>query len=228
MFILMLVVHLSQSVHLRLSVHLNEGVNTLAQVNALAQVNPQAQVNVLDRLLAVVNGEVVTMSDVRAARQLKLIAGSDTMTDDQLLDAVIERRLTIAEVARYTAAEPPAADVDARRKTWDASLPRGTTAAAALAAAGMRAEALAAWFRDDARLAAYLEQRFNAAAQPTRQQAMAYFQQHAADFAVGGIVPQFESVEPEVRRRVAADRRATRIRDWVQSLKQRAEIRKLK
>ncbi len=200
---------------------------TLMLLVHLAQVNPEVQVNVLDRILAIVNGEVVTLSDVRAARQLKLIAGADALTDDRLLDALIERRLTTAEVGRYTSAEPPAADVAARRRSWDASLPRGVTAAAALATVGMRDAALTAWFRDELRLAAYLDQRFTAAAQPTRQQALAYFQKNAADFAVGGVTPEFASIEPEVRRRVAAERRATRIKDWVDSLKQRAEIRRL-
>jgi len=191
-------------------------------------VNPQAPAaNVLDRMLAIVNGEVVTLSDVRAARQLKLIARADAMTDDQLLDALIERRLTIAEVAKYTSAAPAAGDIDARRAAWEASLPRGTTAARALAAVGMRDAALTAWFRDDLRIAAYLDQRFTAAAQPTRQQAQAYFQQHAAEFAVNGVTPLFETVEPEVRLRVAAERRATRIADWIAALKARAEIRHL-
>lgn len=202
MVALMLLVHLS----------LNAGV--------------QAQGSVLDRIVATVNGEVVTLSDVRAARQLKLIAGADAMTDDQLLDALIERRLTINEVARYTSAAPPAADIDARRKAWEATLPRGTTAANALAMVGMRDAALTEWFRDDLRLAAYLDQRFTAAAQPTRQQATAYFEEHKADFAVNGVVPEFASVEPEVRRRVAAERRAARIKEWTAGLKQRAEIRR--
>lgn len=186
---------------------------------------------VIDRMLAVVNGEVITMSDARAARQLKLIPRAEAMTDDQLVDALIERRLEVAEVAKYTAAEPPSADIAARRKSWEASLlPQlgGTTIAAAFAQAGMRDAALTAWFRDDLRLATYLDQRFTAAAQPTRQQAIEYFQAHTADFAVNGVTPEFASVEPEVRKRVAAERRATRIADWVASLKQRAEIRRLK
>jgi hypothetical protein len=187
----------------------------------------QAPGSVLDRIVATVNGEVVTFSDVRAARQLRLIAGADAMTDDQVLDALIERRLTINEVSRYTSAAPPAADIDARRKAWESALPRGTTAAAALAMVGMRDAALTEWFRDDLRLAAYLDQRFTAAAQPTRQQAQAYFQEHRADFAVNGATPEFASVEPEVRRRVAAERRAARIKEWVAGLKQRAEIRHL-
>lgn len=189
--------------------------------------NVQSSV-VLDKILAIVNGEVVTMSDVRAARELRLVGGPEAMTEDGVLDALIERRLTIAEVGRYTSAEPAAVDVETRRKTWEASLPRGTDTATVLRAVGMRDAALAAWFKDDLRMAAYLEQRFTAAAQPTRQQAQTYFQQHSADFAVNGVTPLFASVEPEVRRRVAAERRATRIKDWVDSLKQRAEIRRLK
>jgi hypothetical protein len=180
----------------------------------------------IDRMLATVNGDVVTLSDVRAARQLQLIAGADVMTDDQVVDALIERRLTIAEVGRYTSAEPSAADVAARRNAWEAALPPGTTPAAALAAVGMRDTALTAWFRDDLRLAAYLDQRFTAAAQPTRQQAQAYFQEHSNDFMVNGETPPFAAVEPEVRRRVAAERRATRTHDWIEGLKARAEIRR--
>lgn len=182
---------------------------------------------VLDRMLAIVNGEVVTMSDVRAGRRLRLIAGADAMSDEQLLDALIERRLTVAEVGRYTGAQPASAGVAARQRAWESSFPPGITAASALASVGMREAALTGWFRDDLRLAAYLDQRFTAAAQPTRQQALAYFQAHMADFAVNGVTPEFGSVEPEVRRRVAAERRAARIHDWVESLKQRAEIRRL-
>jgi len=96
-----------------------------------------------------------------------------------------------------------------------------------LASVGMRDAALAAWLRDDLRIAAYLDQRFTAAAQPTRDQALAFFRNHESDFAVAGTVPDFATVEAEVRRRVAADRRATRIREWIESLKQRAEIRRI-
>jgi len=189
--------------------------------------NVEQSGSVLDKMLAVVNGDVITLSDVRAARQLKLLAGAEGMTDDQVVDRLIERRLMIAEVARYTPAEPAAADVAARRKAWEATLAAGTAPAAALAAVGMRDAALTAWFRDELRLTAYLDQRFTAAAQPTRQQALVYFQAHAADFAVNGVTPEFASVEADVRRRVADERRATRIRDWVESLRQRAEIRRL-
>ena len=187
-----------------------------------------AQEVVLDRMLAVVNGEVVTALDVRAARRLRLLPSVTSMDDEAVLTQLIERRLILAEVARYAPAEPAADQIEMHRRGWSATLPAGTDIDKALVSAGMRGPALTAWLRDDLRIAVYLDQRFTAAAQPTRDQALAYFRAHETDFAVAGTTPEFSSVEAEVRRRVAADRRATRIREWIDSLKQRAEIRLIK
>lgn len=186
-----------------------------------------AQDIVVDRMLAVVNGDVVTQSDVRAARRLQLVPFAASMTDDALVTQLIERRLMLAEVARYAPAEPTLVQVTARRRTWASALPVGTDVAGTLASVGMREATLMAWLRDDLRLAAYLDQRFTAAAQPTREQALTYFREHEADFTVAGTTPEFVTVEADVRRRVAIDRRTTRVGEWIDALKQRAEIRRI-
>jgi len=186
-----------------------------------------AQDVVLDRMLAVVNGDVVTQSDVRAARRLGLVAQAASMDDDALVTRLMERRLMLLEVARYAPVEPTADQIAARRSAWVATLPAGADVTTTLSGAGMRESGLMAWLRDDLRIAAYIDQRFTAAAQPTREQALAYFREHEADFAVAGTTPEFASVEADVRRRVAADRRAARIREWTDALKQRAEIRRI-
>ena len=186
-----------------------------------------AQDVVVDRMLAVVNGDVITLSDARAARRLRLLPGVASMDDETLVGQLIERRLVLAEVARYAPAEPTAEQMAARRRAWAAGLPAGADVPKLLLSVGMREASLTSWLRDDQRIASYLDQRFTAAAQPTREQALAYFALHEADFAVGGVIPQFSTVEADVRRRVAADRRATRIREWIESLKQRAEIRRI-
>lgn len=188
----------------------------------------QAQDVVVDQMLVVVNGDLVTQSDVRAARRLQLVPLVASMSDEALIVQLIERRLVLAEVARYAPAEPTAEQVAARRASWAASLPAGIDLPQALANAGMREPVLMAWLRDDLRIAAYLDQRFTAAAQPTREQALAYFHAHEADFAVAGATPEFAAVEADVRKRVGAERRATRIREWIDSLKQRAEIRRVR
>lgn len=199
----------------------------LAVPARLSAVPAAMQAVVLDRMLATVNGSVITESDLRAVRALRLFGDPLSATDDQLVDRMIERRLMIAEVARYTPAEPKPEQIAARRQAWEASLPSGTDIPATLHAVGMRPEALDERFRDDLRISTYLDQRFNAAAQPTRQQAQAYFQAHRDEFTVNGATPPFADIEADVRTRVARERRETRIREWIESLKARAEIRRL-
>jgi hypothetical protein len=186
-----------------------------------------AQEVVVDRLRAVVNGEIVTELDLRAARRLRLVPSAASMDDEALLTSLIERRLILAEVARYAPAEPSADQLAAHRREWAATLPAGVPLPKLLESVGLRDTALAAWLRNDLRIAAYLDQRFTAAAQPTREQALAYFREHESEFALAGVVPVFADVEAAVRKRVAAERRATRIREWIDSLRQRAEIRRI-
>lgn len=181
----------------------------------------------IDRLLATVNGEVVTWSDLRAARVLRLLPELEAVNDATALDALIDRRLLVAEVTRYSAPDPAAEALAARRRAWEASLPAGTEVVHALEQVGMREAALTAWLRDDLRIAAYIDQRFTAAAQPTREQALTYYRDHVDEFAVNGVTPEFAAVEATVRRKLAADRRALRIVDWMDTLRARAEIRKL-
>jgi len=199
-----------------------------ASIFAFSIVPLAAQEITIDRMVAVVNGDVVTQSDVRAARRLMLVPFAATMDDEALIGQLIERRLILAEVARYAPVEPTTEQVATRRTAWAAGLPPGADISKLLASVGMSDATLTAWLRNDLRIAAYLDQRFTAAAQPTREQAQAYFRDHEADFAVAGSTPEFATIEAEVRRRVAADRRATRIREWTESLKQRAEIRKIR
>ena len=88
--------------------------------------------------------------------------------------------------------------------------------------------ALTAWLRDDLKITAHIDQRFTAAAQPTREQALTYYRDHMDEFAVNGVTPEFAAVEAAVRRKLAGDRRAARIAEWMGLLRARAEIRKLR
>src|SRR6478609_4507178 len=70
-----------------------------------------ARAEVIDRILAVVGRELITLSDTVAALRLGLVpappAGSDVVR--AALDALIARQLELAEANRYQPAEPAAA-----------------------------------------------------------------------------------------------------------------------
>src|SRR5262245_27751458 len=67
----------------------------------------------VDRVLAVVAGQLIMLSDVTAARALGIIEpapGADPVAS--VLSRLIDRELMLAEVDRYAPPEPEAADVD--------------------------------------------------------------------------------------------------------------------
>src|SRR5687768_17366957 len=75
---------------------------------------PPARAEIIDRVLAVVDGQIVTLSDARAALRFGLVP-ADVSADPigAAMQRLIDRRLTLAEVERYAPPEPPQAAVDA-------------------------------------------------------------------------------------------------------------------
>lgn len=113
----------------------------------------------IDRILAVVNGDPVTLSDVRAARLLKFVPAD--ATDAAVVDTLVERRLVLVDMRRFQAPEPAADVLAARRAEWTQRV-GGAQAESLAAAAGVSAGFVDRWLTDDLRREAYLQQRFAA------------------------------------------------------------------
>lgn len=128
---------------------------------ALAALLAVAQPELIERTLAIVGGQAVTLTDARAALALGLIeppaAGDPIPAATKLL---IERALVLREVERYAPAEPSDAAIAARVQLTIARYPTMEAFRDALAAVALSEEQLRAWARDDLRMAAYIEQRF--------------------------------------------------------------------
>lgn len=125
-----------------------------------------AQSETLDRILAVVAGHVIMQSDVRAFVDLRLVDISPR-TDDAVLAYLIERRLVLDEVDRYVVANPPSTLVEQRFQKVAGGFRSETDFRAALARVGFTDEDLRQVLRDDARRAAYIDNRFGAVAGTT-------------------------------------------------------------
>jgi hypothetical protein len=115
----------------------------------------------LDQIVAKFNGEIVTQLDIRQARLLKLLDVPNE-TDQAYLDALVNRRLILADLRRAPGPEPSNDILEARRRGWESRM--GVSNAAALssllAGAGMTDAGLAGWLRDDVRIQSYLSERF--------------------------------------------------------------------
>ena len=173
--------------------------------SALCPFSVSLTAEVIDRVLAILPGQIITLSDVEAALDLGLVespAGQDRIAGG--LSAVIDRVLMLNEVRRVSPPEPSPAAIDARvalirkRFSTDGELSR------LLTIRGLDETVLRLYAADDLRLASYLDERFSAAAQPTDE--------------------EIRQAGESARQRLHDDRRRALIGAWIAELRRRADV----
>jgi hypothetical protein len=130
---------------------------------------PRAQVEV-DRIVTRVNGRIITQSDIRQARTLKLV--DDAASDEGARRSLENRLLILNELNRASPLAPASEeDIDARRAEWRNAL--GANADAALGKTAMSESDLQGWMRDDLRIRAYMKRQFGMLPEAERARATA-------------------------------------------------------
>ena len=128
-------------------------------------VSPRLHAEVIDRILAVVGGVVITQSDANAAFELGLVAPRPS--DDPIaavLSQLIERQLVLVEVDRAAPPEPAADAIDRAAQDVRARFPTEEAYTAVLNRSGIDPARLRQTLRDRLRVETYIEQRFAGAA----------------------------------------------------------------
>ena len=205
--------------------HSGASVALLLWCTLLSGTASTASAEVIDRLMAVVAGRVILLSDVRAFRELMPDLDMDA-SDSASLTALIDRELMLVEVDRYVLGAPNAAAVDAFVSDARTRL-RPAAFDDMLRASGWTPLHVRRVVEDNMRIERYLEERFTAAAAPTDEEALRYYGERSSEFARDGAVQSFESVRETIRARLAAERRLELISDWVEELQQRADVMRL-
>jgi hypothetical protein len=123
-----------------------------------------ARAETIDRVVAVVAGRVIMLSDVTAARELGLQApdaGADPVR--ATLSGLIDRELMLAEVDRYAPPEPDPADIDREIASIRGRFDSAAEFEAVLARCGIDEKHVRETVRQNLRINAYLAQRFTPA-----------------------------------------------------------------
>ena len=122
------------------------------------------QAETIDRVLAVVAGQLIMLSDVTGAIDLGL-QSADGASDPvrAVLTKLIDRELVLAEVDRYAPPEPTSEAVDGELQRVRQRFASPDAFESALARSGIDDTHLRETLRQDLRMRAYLDQRFNAA-----------------------------------------------------------------
>ena len=133
-----------------------------------------ARGELIDRIMAVVAGQPVTLSDVSAALQFRLIQ-PPAGTRDPIgfaLDKSIERLLMLGEVDRFQPPEPDPVMMTIRIDELERNAGSPEAFEKVLAVTGTTREQLRRYIRDDLRITTYLNQRFGAST-PAQERATA-------------------------------------------------------
>jgi len=179
--------------------------------------------DVIERIVAVVGGDLITQSDVEAARVLGLLSpdargrgGSAPTETRDIVARLIDRSLMLAEVDRYAPPEPSAAAVDQEVAAVRARFPTADAFTHALAEVGMNDKYLRDQLRENLRLQAYLDERFTVPP-PGDEEIAAYY-------ALRSPSAPLDAVRSEIAAQIVAARRRTQVDEWVAGLRRRAQI----
>jgi hypothetical protein len=198
-------------------------LNYAQSVTAAAAGEAQAGATLVDRVLARVDGNAITLTDVQAAIGLGLVqprAGEDPETAAR--EQLIERELLLAEIARFPPPDPSAADIEKEVASLEANA--GRRLEAVMEATGLDAQRIRETARDSLRIQAYLGQRFGTAAAVSEDDARQYYEAHPAEFTRGGSLLPFLEVLADARQRASDERRRTLVNQWLRDLRARADV----
>ncbi len=183
-----------------------------------------AEAQVLDRILAVVAGHVITASDIEAFLGLGLtgVAPGAADAEERVLEHLIDRRLVLDEADRLLTADPPPARIETALEEVAARFSGPDAFASFLARTGLSPDDLRQILRDEARRESYLRARFGPP-EPADDDLRTYYEQRSGEFAEDGRPNGFEAAREAVRQRLLAIREAE-IEDWIADLARRAPI----
>jgi hypothetical protein len=179
----------------------------------------------VDRVLAVVGPRVITLSDARAAVVFGLVeppAGADPVTEG--VAYLVNRQLMLSEVDRYGVPPPDPEAVASRVGRVKARFTEPAELARALASTAMTEVRLRDLISDTLRIESYLDQRFNAQAQPTPDEVERYYRDHPGEFTRNGRPQAFDDVRDVAQARVVEERRTALIADWLDRLRRRTTV----
>ena len=182
----------------------------------------------LDQILAVVSGQIVLRSDVRAFLELGLVAKIESpdpiQTDQYYVTKLIERQLALDEVNRYRIPIPASEEVQEAIGAIQARLGGELALSKFLLSVGLGLSDLRQILQDNIRIELYVSERFGDANQLSESDLISYFSENRDFFAASDRTVEFDEVREVVRLRLWSERRELLVKEWLAGLTRRGEV----
>ncbi|MEM1248330.1 MAG: hypothetical protein AAGK22_18285 [Acidobacteriota bacterium] len=185
---------------------------------------PQAEL--VDRVVALVDGDAIFLSDLQRARALAVeVSEGAPPGDRQLLDRLIDERLRLHEVERFESIPVSLEEVDAQVEALRKRL-QPESLESTLESMEMSLEGLRETFARQILLLQYVEERLGARVFVDLDDIRAYYDETLTPQleARGEEVPALERVREQIRSLIREQRLDAEIVRWTEDLRRRADI----
>lgn len=189
---------------------------------------PAAAVTV-DRIAAVVDGQVLTVSEIGQMVEIRFFPRTADDEDDhrrEVLDALIAQMLRYRDVVRFGAQDIPRDTVEARLLEIRQRFPSEEAFAEAVARAELTMDEVHALVKRQLQVEAYIQERFAPLVFVSAEEIEQYYRgPWTRQRRERGLpVPPLAAVRDEVRLAVRASRLAEEIERWTAQLRARANV----
>lgn len=189
---------------------------------------PAAAVTV-DRIAAVIDGQVLTVSEIAQMVELRFFPRLGDSDDDyrrEVLDALIAQALRYRDVERFGAQDIPRDTIEARLVEIQKRFASEAEFTAALTRAELTLDELRALIKRQLQVEAYVQERFAPLVFVTNEEIDEYYRGPWREQrrARGLAVPPFAEVRDEVRAALRLSRLQVEIDRWTSQLRARANV----
>lgn len=190
---------------------------------------PPASAVTVDRVAAVVDRQVLTVSEISQMVEIRFfprLGESEEEHRREVLDALIAQALRFRDVERFGAQDIPRDTIEARLLEIQRRFPSEAEFTAAVARAELTPDELRALVKRQLQVEAYIQERFAPLVFVTPEEIEAYYtgpwRQQRRDRGLP--VPPLDQVRDEVRDAVRASRLQDEIANWTAQLRARANV----
>jgi len=184
----------------------------------------------IDRIAAVVDRQVITVSEVSQMVQLRFFRHAANTSDDDyrhdVLEALIAQALRYRDVERYGAADIPKDSIEARLREITARFASPAEFAAAMQHAELTEEEVRALVKRQLQVEAYIQERFAPLIFVANEEIESYYKgPWSAQRRLRGLaVPPLNDVREEIRALLRSDRLQSEVEQWTARLRARANV----
>ena len=191
---------------------------------AAAGSRPARAGEIVDRIVAIIDRDVITLSEAQQARGLVEVRTGQPSSLAEVVERLIEDRLVEREVERFVGEPVPIELVDDAMSQVRVSFPDEADYRKMLARDGLTEEEVREQLRRQLAITSYLERRFRALSYVTAEEIERYYEEDPE--LSSPLAPGLSAVSDRIRLILEERKFTARVELWIASLKSRSRIQR--